>query len=173
MIDKGTVMIFNGHEYKLSLVHALGKNGPSICVDAKEINSVLVNENHEQQVTFEPTAPDQDSIKSYGVIFVKQAGKYTVLIGREGIDLTGKVRGKLISSVALKKALVSNTLVTEVKPYDSAFANTPRIMATSSKVVENTFPRSVIDLVVKSVKGYQGTKENYNPNHRIVSSGVK
>jgi hypothetical protein len=96
---------FNGHTYILDKVVAKANSGPSVTVDIGKINSPG---DPKAKVVTSAFLPEFDNKM---LILVEQLGQYTVLGGKEIFKKAVKfgnptVSGKLISKVALKKALV-------------------------------------------------------------------
>lgn len=88
-------------KYDLDKVLIIGATGPIIIIKESELNDISTLENKPKIIsseTFDDSGP---------VIFYKQQGKYTVLLGSKSINIRGgKLKGHLISSVALKRAKI-------------------------------------------------------------------
>lgn len=123
-----TLLTLNGVQYRLALVKQNARPGPEIAATFAELND---HSKVEHQVVLDPALTELDIGP---VIFFKQNGKYTVLTGfgkffTDGIPHTTPVRGRLISSVALKNAKLQLAVEPEVVAapvYDNNFANRPR-----------------------------------------------
>lgn len=105
MINKQNILEIGNNKYDLEKVKKIGASGPIINVSEDQLNDF----NHEE---FKVNLITSFPIVDIGaVIFYKQNGKYTVLLGKQSIlgqkvksKFNGEYNGHLISSVALKKA---------------------------------------------------------------------
>ena len=150
--NQSAIMFFNGSQYTLANIVALGKIGPTINIQIEDINLYEgPNQKTEHVVVFNP--PQQNPAADDGsIVFYKQHGRYTVLLGKNTLvskilvkDFTNNIKGRLISTPALKKARIEKITI-------AALANTLKPL------------------------GYQGSKPipgfvHPNSLHRIVSNG--
>lgn len=107
------VLILGDYKYGFDDVVKLGASGPIINVDENDNNpSDESQENEDYRVMFDSDALAKEASEKY-VLFYKQNGKYTVLLGNNKLDETktgakykGVLTGKLISTPAIKKARI-------------------------------------------------------------------
>lgn len=128
-ISKSAVLRFNGNNYRLREIMKGLAQYPIIEVSAKEINSWLASDEFKADYS-------EDIDTGLNVLFFKQKGKYSVLVGREALECFAKsnpgcvIHGKLISTPALKKTridpnavVVPDVVKTQVTP-PSHYGNT-------------------------------------------------
>jgi len=112
-ISKGAQLAFNGQQYKLRDLIAGWDQYPAIEVSAKEMNSWLASPE------FLADYP-QEIDTGLKVLFFKQKGKYTILVGRRILEDLIKsnpacvVHGKLVSTPSLKKTRIDTDVAPEV-----------------------------------------------------------
>jgi hypothetical protein len=104
------LLLFKDAKYRVSALLGLLKQAPVIEVKRDDINpiTVLLPENAKFKVQLEPDTPE---LKLGEVVFFKQEGKYTVLMGQTKAqralqDGQAILKGRLVTSVGMKKALV-------------------------------------------------------------------
>ena len=107
MADKSDVIVISGHRYKLDKVLAIGATGPAIDVLDADLNGDIL-EPYKAVLIAKFTFIDNGP-----VIFYKQNGKYTIILGKDTArkqvanpKFNGAINGHLISSVAIKKARI-------------------------------------------------------------------
>lgn len=106
---KTTILTFNGHDHRLRAILGAWDQFPVVDIPSSELNDLTDPE-------FIPnvSAAVDTGLK---VLFFKQKGKYTVLIGRDIVSSLVssakqfKISGRLISSPSLKSARESNHAV--------------------------------------------------------------
>ncbi len=122
------VMFLNGQKYNFAAVLKVGKTGPEISPKFDEINPFEGDKVNPEHVVSFDVKPDK--IEFNGVLYFKQHGKLTVLVGHESVA-AGKLHGRLLSTPAFKTARIVEQQKQEVTPppttYPDTFANTPRI----------------------------------------------
>lgn len=101
------VLVLSGSRHRLVEVLQQAKMAPTIKVKVADLNDGT-NPDHVPSVT--PPAP---TAFATGVVFYKQHGKYTALLGQAHIEqlmaqkgFTGEITGKLLSSPSLKKTRI-------------------------------------------------------------------
>jgi hypothetical protein len=135
------VLVLGDAEYDLDAVIKIGASGPLIKITAEEINETNNGQYPEHVVAFKPEAVSEEMNNRSSMLFYKQHGKFTILVGRETYDrlkteknFPGTVSGRLLSSPALKKAKLIEYVegeIIEERPaqehrtsrYDSRFGN--------------------------------------------------
>lgn len=128
-ISKSAVLGFNGNKYRLREIMKGLAQYPVIEVSAKEINSWLASNEFNADCS-------EEIDTGLNVLFFKQKGKYTVLVGKQVLESLVKsnpgcvIHGKLISTPALKKTridpnavFVPDVVKTQVTP-PSHYGNT-------------------------------------------------
>lgn len=104
-VNENDVLSIGVVRYNLETVLKLAKIGPNVIIGGSQLNNTEIDEFKIKLETAEPF-PDTGSI-----IFFKQNGGYTIILGSETAYKTmnnqkfdGSYPGYLISTVALKKA---------------------------------------------------------------------
>lgn len=102
--DKIAVLVFNGNEYNLATVLATLPTAPVIELVGSDVISADDPElGHLAQFTFKNNTMDLDRV---GAVFMKHDGRYIQFFGVP-VSRSGSVcKGKLITSVGLKKAKI-------------------------------------------------------------------
>lgn len=137
MSENSVLLNLHGASYRFDILKQVSAAGPKIEVKEDEINDAGIDANPNHIVT---AMPGNVATPSNEIIFVKQDGKYTVMAGHGQMELQkahpkfkGVYVGRLVSSVALKKAKVVEDTPEEVEQpkaapaYDERFANRPRV----------------------------------------------
>lgn len=113
------LLLFKDAKYRVSAILGLLKQAPVIEVKPEDINPIVVftAENERFATRFEPDTAD---FKVSEIVFFKQEGKYTVLMGqtkaqRAVQDGQAVIKGRLVTSVGLKKAVVTTLTVPTVR----------------------------------------------------------
>jgi hypothetical protein len=111
----GHVLLFKGEEFDMDQVLGQAKSGPPIEVKLDELNLVGLNklaaDEEEAKRLIARHHPVRPEYVEQGIVFYKQEGKYTVLLGhikiRQALE-EGKrsFKGRLISGPALKKTKI-------------------------------------------------------------------
>lgn len=143
-----TLLILNGVKYVLDIVHLQAKGGPTIAVKEDELNDGS-NPEHVRSIV-----PSTAVVEENDIVFYKQHGKYTILCGqdratakRAAADYSGVLKGRLLSSVALKNAKLmppqSEVVEAPAAPtYAPSFANKPRWQESSPRPSYPRTPRT-------------------------------
>jgi hypothetical protein len=104
------ILHFKDSKYRLSAILGLVKQAPPIEVKPEDINPITVftEANAIYKVSVEPDMPET---KIGEIVFYKQEGKFTVLLGQQSAiraiqDGKGLIRGRLISGPVLKKTRI-------------------------------------------------------------------
>ena len=102
-----TLVVLGGVKYLLSQLLQQANLGPKIVVKTADLNPMVPGSQFpELAVTIEGNAPMRDP---HPVVFYKQLGKMTVVLGRDQVqkllgDGKAEISGKLLSGPAIKKA---------------------------------------------------------------------
>lgn len=118
-----SILTFNGHDYRIP---TLASNlGPMIEVKPEELNSFDAAVFPEGVVSYQE---DKIGIDPLFVVFYKQHGRYTVLMGRGHPQFKPELgaesfRGRLISSPSLKKARIEVLTPAEQKQIEDLAAS--------------------------------------------------
>jgi hypothetical protein len=104
------ILHFKDSKYRLSAILGLVKQAPPIEVKPEDINPITVftPENAIYKVSITPDVPE---MKVGEIVFYKQEGKFTVLLGQQSAiraiqDAKGLIKGRLISGPGLKKTRI-------------------------------------------------------------------
>jgi hypothetical protein len=140
------LLMHGGHTYSLAALLKIAGTGPVIEISEDELNPL---DHPEFMVKTEPPTTDipvedRGSVERYNpVILLKQQGKYTMLVGEAGIAIQkqnpkyqGKLKGRLVTSVMLKRIRLDEPTAEEVKPepsYPAEFSNRPVIRDHTSR----------------------------------------
>jgi hypothetical protein len=107
MTDKDALLTMNGASYKLALILQNARTCPAITVKADELND---SAQPDFRVETQPAGAADDA---QHIVVVKQAGKYTVVTGRNKVTLAlaenKLIDARIMSTVALKKAKIDTT----------------------------------------------------------------
>lgn len=132
----GHVLLFKGEEFDMDQVLGQAKSGPPIEVKLAELNLVGLNklaaDEEEAKRLIARHHPLRAEYVEQGIVFFKQEGKFTVLLGhikiRQALE-EGKqfFKGRLISGPALKKTKIEKPVAyTAPAPTPAPQSNTPR-----------------------------------------------
>lgn len=110
--NTSALLLFKDAKYRVSAILGLLKQAPVIEVKPEDINPIVVftAENERFATRFQPDTAD---FKIGEIVFFKQEGKYTVLMGQtkaqRAVQDGQVVKGRLVTSVGLKKALIGHS----------------------------------------------------------------
>ena len=132
----GHVLLFKGEEFDMDQVLGQAKSGPPIEVKLAELNLVGLNklaaDEEEAKRLIARHHPVRAEYVEQGIVFFKQEGKFTVLLGhiriRQALE-EGKLtfKGRLISGPALKKTKIEKPVAyTPPAPAPTPQSNAPR-----------------------------------------------
>ena len=103
------IMTLHGKSYDADMVKKIGGSGIPVSIKTDDIN---LDDHPDHIVSFDIPNFTFDSLS---VVFYKQHGKYTPIMGRKQVleavaamKQNSEVRGKLVTSVALKRARIDN-----------------------------------------------------------------
>lgn len=121
------VLLFNAHAHYLDALLAQTRTAPSIGVEREKVDLDISN------LFYIGIQPASATPSNSEVVFVKYDGRFVVLLGQDKVRAAleqsqATIRGRLLSSPALKKARVPEEVI-EVpvpKTYTEEFANRPR-----------------------------------------------
>lgn len=173
--NTSALLFFKDAKYRVSAIHGLLKQAPVIEVKAEDINPVvcIAPENDKFKVRFEPDTPEQ---KIGEIVFFKQEGKFTVLLGQTKAtralhDGQAIIKGRLVTSVGLKKALVQPlsvpTLGQEPTAIQHAFAKQIERQASDARRA----PRSQEERPRRYDSDSRPPKRSPSPNVTITRRG--
>lgn len=118
------LMLFKGTQYRLGAILGLLKQAPPIEVKPEDINPIHPRSEEDKDfvVSFSPATPEA---ALGGIVFYKQEGKFTVLLGHQSAiqqmaQGRALLKGHLISGPSLKKTRLDNAPI-----YDAQDSRAP------------------------------------------------